>query len=238
MAPFAATCCPPRPKIPPTTEDFGRQREESFRQKFMERCTNDQHHDRFDYKLRRWKLQESDKPLYQHLSVIHRTPNWQARSSHQRLKLLAQLVPPRVHAAVFGCIWNRWCTLRRFHTSGNCRLCQGRHTEDSIEHYTYCSSVRAIASRRLRLDIGTQVNLHTFTCTNPLIRTESQLIRAALLTYSTYRALNHQRQAASPLLGNDLYQAMCQWLIEEVRGHAKSSHALASVWKKRLLAIQ
>ena len=71
-------------------------------------------HARFDDKLRRWKLHDPDKPLHQHLSVKQRTPNWQARCSHQRLKMLAQLVSPRVHAAVFGSIWNRWCTLRRF----------------------------------------------------------------------------------------------------------------------------
>ena len=165
--------------------------------------------------------------------MTQRTPNWQARCAHQRLKSLARLVPPRVHATVFGAIWNRWCTLRRYQTRGRCRLCKQKLTEDSIEHYAFCSSVREVAARQLRLDIRTQVNVHTFTCTNPLLHTEELLTRAALLIYATYRALNHQRHATSQLQGEDLYHAMCQWIVEGTRGHAKSSRTLASTWTDR-----
>ena len=199
-------------------------------------------HARFDWKLHRWGLHDSSKPLHNHLSVIQRTPNWQARCAHQRLKALAQLVAPRVHAAVFSAIWNRWCTLRRFQTRGNCRLCNSRHTEDSIEHYVFCSAVREVATRRLRLNISRHVNIHTFTCTNPLLDTEELLTRAALLIYATYRALNHQRQAPIPLRGEELYHAMCQWIIEGARGNTKCCRSLARIWTdaagKRLAAIR
>ena len=101
--------------------------------------------------------------------------------------------------------------------------------------------VREIAARKLRLDVTTQVNLHAFTCTNPLIQTEEVLIRIALLMYATYRALNYQRHAIHPLQSEDLHYAMSQWLIEGGRGHAKSSQALSSAWTnaegKRLPAI-
>ena len=159
--------------------------------------------------------------------MAQRTPNWQARSAHQRLKTLAQLVSPRVHASVFGSIWNRWCTLRRFQFRGRCRLCQSLHSEDSIEHYAFCSVVKELAARRLRLDTQRHVNLHTFTLTNPCLNTKQLLSRAALLIYATYRALNFQRRASTALHGEELYNAMCQWVVEGARGHAQTCQVLA-----------
>ena len=185
---------------------------------------------RFSHKLDRWNLHLPTQPLHDHMSVRQRTPNWQARCAHQRLKTLAKLTTPRVHAAVFGATWNRWCTRRRYQQRGRCRLCQQPHSEDSIEHYAYCSSVRKLAAQRLRLCCTTQVNIHTFTCTNPLLRTQEQLTRAALLIYSTYRALNHQRQSKNPLQADELYNAMCQWVVEGARGHTRTCQTLAKTW--------
>ena len=185
---------------------------------------------RFSHKLDRWNLHLPSQPLHDHMSVRQRTPNWQARCAHQRLKTLAKLTTPRVHAAVFGATWNRWCTRRRYQQRGRCRLCQQPHSEDSIEHYAYCSSVRKLAAQRLRLCCTTQVNIHTFTCTNPLLRTQEQLTRAALLMYSTYRALNHQRQSNNPLQADELYNAMCQWVVEGARGHTRMCQTLVNTW--------
>ena len=187
-------------------------------------------HTRFTQKLDRWRLHLPTHPLHDHLSIIQRTPNWQARSAHQRLTTIATLTTPRVHAAVYGAIWNRWCTLRRFQQRGRCRLCSQPHTEDSIEHYPFCNIVKRLAASRLRLNGSTQVNIHTFTCTNPLIRTEEELTRAALLIYSTYRALNHQRLSDTPLQAEELHNAMCQWVVEGARGHARTCQVLANTW--------
>ena len=187
-------------------------------------------HTRFTHKLERWKLHLPSHPLHDHLSTLQRTPNWQARSAHQRLKTIATLTTPRVHAAVYGAIWNRWCTLRRFQQQGRCRLCTQPHSEDSIEHYAHCNVVKRLASSRLRLCGSTQVNLHTFTCTNPLIRTQEELTRAALLVYSTYRALNHQRLSKEPLETDELHNAMCQWVVEGARGHARTCATIANTW--------
>ena len=187
-------------------------------------------HTRFRHKLSRWNLHQPTLLLHEQLSTIQRTPNWQARSSHQRLKAVAKLTTPRVHAALFGAIWNRWCTRRRFQLQGRCWLCQLPHTEDSIEHYALCSTVKELATRRLGLCRQTQVNIHTFMCTNPFIRTKEQLTRAALLVYATYRASNYQRHAENPLQGEELYNAMCQWIVEGARGHAQSCRTLASTW--------
>ena len=190
-------------------------------------------HARFAHKLSRWNLHHTSLPLHEQLSTIQRTPNWQARSAHQRLKTTAKLTTPRVHAAVFGAIWNRWCTLRRFQTRGRCRLCQQPHTEDSIEHYASCNTIRELATRRLGLCRHTQINIQTFTCTNPFIRTTEQLTRAALLIYATYRASNHQRHTDNPLQGEELYNALCQWVVEGARGHANSCKVLSTTWTEQ-----
>ena len=142
----------------------------------------------------------------------------------------ARITTPRDHVAVFGAMWNRWCTIKRYQGQGRCRLCQKRHTEDAIEHYAFCSVVRELAARRLRLCTTTHVNIHTFTFTNPLLRTKELLTRAALLIYATYRALNHQREASTPLHPESLYNAMCQWVIEGSRGHAATCRVVASTW--------
>ena len=180
--------------------------------------------------MRRWLLDSSSNPLHSHLTVKQRTPNWHARSAHQRLKLLARITTPRVHAAVFGAVWNRWCTLKRFRHRGRCRLCQKLHSEDSIEHYVFCSCVREVAARRLKLDTTIHVNIHTFMCANPRIDTKELLTRSTLLIYATYRALNHQRHATIPLQPEELLNAMSQWVIEGARGHAATCRVLASTW--------
>ena len=56
-------------------------------------------------------------------------------------------------------------------------------------------------------------------------------MRAALLVYAAYRACNHQRKAASPLQGADLYHALCEWVVEGVRNHVTSSTILALTWR-------
>ena len=187
-------------------------------------------HRRFAYKLRRWNLPAASPSLNHRCTAIQCTPNWHARCAHQRLHDLGGLVTPRVHAACFGACWNRWCTLRRFQQTGRCRLCQLPHTEDSIEHYVFCVVVRKVGARCLRLDADLHLNLHTFTCTNPVIRTDEILTRCALLVYATYRALNHQRTTSTPLGQQELHNAMSQWITEGARGHAKTCKTLKQMW--------
>ena len=175
-------------------------------------CTNA--HERYSQKLRRWRLDDPSHRLHNHLSVIQRTPSWHARSAHQRLKAFARITTPRVHTAVHGAGWNRLCTLRRFQLRGICRLCHQHNTEDSIEHYGFCSCVQALAARHLKLDTAIHVNIRTFTCTNPRLKTRELLTKAALLIYATYRALNRQRHVANSLRPEEFLNAMSQWVIE------------------------
>ena len=68
---------------------------------------------------------------------------------------LKDLVPPRVVAAVFSAMWNRWPTARRFQERSSpdnrCVLgCPGK-AEDSLEHYARCRVLLDVASRQLNL---------------------------------------------------------------------------------------
>ena len=64
----------------------------------------------------------------------------------------------------------------------------------------------------------------------PLINTRELLVRAALLIYATYRALNSQRCATMPMQGEDLCHAMSQWITEGARGHRRTSRILSNAW--------
>ena len=102
-----------------------------------------------------------------------------------------------------------------------------------MEHYAFCSCVRELAARRLRFDTTIHVNIHTFTCTNPRVHTKELLTRTALLIYATYRALNYERNASTPLRDEDLFHAMFQRVIKGVRGHATSGRVLNSTWTEQ-----
>ena len=94
-----------------------------------------------------------------------------------------------------------------------------------------CTALREFAARYLKLHPHDQLNIHSFTCTNPLLNTKEFLVRAALLVYSAYRASNHQRHTATPLHGVELYNALCEWAVEGVKNHGTSSGILARTWR-------
>ena len=145
-------------------------------------------------------------------------------------------VPPRVIAAVFSTIWNRWTTHRRFQrrnlTSSQCLLGCGGQAEDSIEHYVNCTIVRAVAARFLNLK-SHQVNLHTFVFCNPAVTTPQDMTAAALLIYASYTAFNYQRCHVA-LRESDVYDAMVQWVREGARGHSNATKVLQGRWQQRM----
>ena len=147
--------------------------------------------------------------------------------------LLRGLVAPRVTAAVFSTIWNRWTTRRRFQQRSSadnvCLLGCSTGAEDSVEHYSVCPRTRELASRQLRLRLPEQVNLYTFMLCNPHVRSSEDLTAAALLVYTIYRATNHIRHNPLPS-GTTLFEALAQWTREGAKGHECSSRILDSRW--------
>ena len=178
---------------------------------------------RVRYKIKRWRLPALDVP------VRRNTPARNAIRVQCLLNSLGQLVPPRVQSAVFGAIWNRWTTARRFQRAGACLLCGGEDTWDSIEHYSDCKVVKQVYNRKLRLHTDRFANLHSFVLSNPYIDCKETLIAVALLVYGVYDVTNRQRILGSPL-GEASYEAVCQAMRTGARGHQRATHILDSRW--------
>jgi hypothetical protein len=170
---------------------------------------------RMRHKIERWKLQGP--------------PGRAATRILCRLEKLRTLVTPRVSAACFSTIWNRWVTARRFQRRGlpcnRCVLgCPG-HAEDSIEHYSRCAVVWAFAARVMQIDIQHEKRLEAFFLAVPEADDKEFLGRLAILIYITYRATNLARREEC----NDTtssYEMMVQLSKEAVRGHAPSMRLL------------
>ena len=137
---------------------------------------------------------------------------------------------PRVLAACLGTAWNRWTTKHRFQQAGICLLCNELRSEDKIEHYSYCSATRELGRRFLRLNGEYDINLHTFTLTNPLINSEEKLASSALLIYAVYNVFNTLRHDGAQLSATETYNALTQQVREAVKGHAKSMEILKQLW--------
>ena len=148
-----------------------------------------------------------------------------------KLQRLTVLVAPRVAAACFSTLWNRWTTARRFqkrHRLGNhCVLgCEGG-AEDSIEHYSCCQSVRCVGIKSLRL--WPDSDRCTFMLTDPRIDDEETLTCVAVLVCATYMATNCFRQCG----GTDAVtakEALEQYCRQAVRGHLRSQRVTDSRW--------
>ncbi|CAK0857870.1 unnamed protein product [Prorocentrum cordatum] len=144
-------------------------------------------------KLQRWELEDGRRHAVIFGSVQERTPAWQGRRASHLLQVLGSLSPPRVQAAVFSTLFNRWTTARRFQGRARCLFGCGDGSEDSIEHYCRCRAVRTAFQRKLRLDPGVFCNLHTFLLVNPRIRSKEVLSLLGLAIYAVYTCTNTMR---------------------------------------------
>ena len=109
--------------------------------------------------------------------------------------VLKECTPPKVRAAVFSTIWNRWNTGRRWqkpkgHDNQCLFRCEG---EDSIEHYCHCNTIKIVMKKNLRLDPFYFSNMHTFTVVNQYITDTTTLTTVALLIYGVYNTTNALR---------------------------------------------
>ena len=140
---------------------------------------------------------------------------------------------PRVTAAYFSALWNRWTTARRFQQrdrpNNRCVLGCGGASEDSIEHYSHCHSVRTVAARFLRLGSPVQFGLRQFLILDNIVLDESTLVCRLLLVYAILMATNRFRGQA----GNTAECAMDaleQYCKNACQGHALSSQCLDTRW--------
>ena len=138
---------------------------------------------RIRQKLHRWELGNPRLHAVLPALWLHRTPAWQARRSWWLLRSLAGLAPPRVLAAAYSTLWNRWTTARRFQGTARCLLGCGVEHGDSIEHYCRCSVTREVCDRTLALDPERLANMQAFLLASAEVDDESTLLRMGLLHY-------------------------------------------------------
>jgi hypothetical protein len=171
-------------------------------------------------KLERWRL--PDPPAHVAQRIL------------RRLQRVRELVPPRVGAAYFSTLWNRWTTARRFQRRGTpectCVLGCGGLAEDSIEHYACCAALRLVARRFLRLDSELSYGLQRFLIAEKGDPDDEDLVCRAVLVYAMYMATNHFR----PLGGTDQQRAVAaleQYCRNAVRGHLQSERVIDGRWR-------
>ena len=189
---------------------------------------------RIRHKHERWELQNLDKHRPpENTNARHNTPAWQARRTLHCLQTLSPLVAPRVSAAVFSTICNRWNTERRWQRRRSPRNtclfgCSG-NSEDSIEHYCKCRITRQVLQRYLHLPQQQYAHLHSFLLCNSHITSTETLTTIALLIYGVYNATNQLRYTP-PTTNIDMYDFVVQHIRQGCKGHDKSASTLDNRW--------
>ena len=180
------------------------------------------------------------------MRMWHKLQRWQmagpeAQVACRVLRLLGDLrvlVAPRVSAALFSALWNRWVTARRFHqrhaTQNHCVLGCGGAAGDSIEHYCHCRAVRTCAWKFLRVDIS-NLGLQEFLMAEPGPVDPDELTCRAVLVYATFRATNYYR-AHGTCAGDIAVAALRQHCKNAVEGHEASRRVLDNRWAAGNLA--
>ena len=153
------------------------------------------------------------------------------------MRALRPLVPPRVQAAVFSTLWNRWATARRFQVRGTpCLLgCSHPQGEDSIDHYMECPVALHAAAGKLRLHLGAQTARRCLMLADvPNHVTDerslqSWLTRCAILVYAVYRTTNTARHRGM-MDYRVATQALKEAMYEGTRGHSRAMRCVDTVY--------
>ena len=142
---------------------------------------------------------------------------------------MTKLVPPRVAAAVWGLVWNRWCTSRRFQQKSPCVLgCSD--SEDSIEHYLGCKIAKEAGRRMLKIDEGFARRKQLMLATTRFKNDDEQTCWA-ILTYGIYMVTNeHRGQQGKTAEPEELIQEIMQHVRQAVMGHRAAARTLRTRW--------
>ena len=167
------------------------------------------------------------------------TPRIQSERVLRRLRKLNSLAPPRVAAAVFGTIWNRWTTARRFQQRASplnrCVFGCSQTAEDSIEHYSRCSVVLDFGRRWLGLHCvdGSALPAWTLAVSASKTLDDDTLICGAVHAYAAYRATNAARHSGGTSPGRAT-ELLTQFAKEAARGHKRATAAVDNRWSRRV----
>ena len=168
-------------------------------------------------KLERWNLLKSGQPIQSEYKVRQWTPGWMARTAVQRLQRLSKLCNPRIQAAIWSYILDRWSTGRMMQQKRKCLICNDPSTRDEPEHFPYCAVLRPFAASALRVNLRKHGNLQAWTLTSHDYGNDDSLMKIGIWVYVTYRCYNYLRTASQKLEGEQLQRALTQWLKEAAR---------------------
>ena len=205
-------------------------------------------------KLERYTDFEATSPsdIFSHRFLIPGPPAWNATRTHRNLKKLPLLVPPRVASAVFKCVWNDWCTARRFQKSNNsfgeqpeenkCWLgCKG-DAQDCIEHYSRCPIALDVLFKKMRVKLDPRRGLSAFALTTTEQARDNDLLSlTALHIYATYMSRNFYRNNPSICNGDHSIRAkqcLGQYMIQGCHGHARLARLLDNRWGEEAVALK
>ena len=168
-------------------------------------------------------------------------PGHYSISMARRIKLLATLVPPRVHAAVFTTMWNGWCTHRRFQNrrgAGNhCRFKCSLGSEDSLEHYCRCPVVLRVAKHMFHISYPAEMALDLWTLNSSWLDMSHDNLRGlALLVYGTYMSLNTIRHNGISD-STQAFQCIVQYCKLGCGGHSACITFLDTCWSRPMTCI-
>ena len=195
------------------------------------------------HRLARFMDPDAPRPsdTISHNFLIPGVPLHVARRVFTNFKRLPKLVPPRVCSAVWRCIFNSWCTKRRFQqrssATNTCCLGCGGAAEDSIEHYSRCQIVKDILYTKFRIDLHPRRGLATFCMAAPEQHSDDVLALTTLVVYGVYQATNFYRHndTRNPTAGKN---SVIQHIIQDCQGHDQLAKLVPSRWDSPLLFIQ
>ena len=194
--------------------------------------------ERIRNKLKRWQLHNHALThCPPNTPLIRLTPNWQAHRTSLMLDSLRPITSPRVRAAVFSTLWNRWNTHRRWqrrnHRENVCLMRCSPNAEDSIEHYCTCHTVKQAMRRNLNLDPFYYANLHSFMFCNTHVNSIETLATIALVIYGTYTTTNMLRNHQEHLSHNTSPNFAYDMLIQNIKNGALHHHASTRILNAR-----
>ena len=169
-----------------------------------------------DHKLLRWHLPGNRHHFRRHLIA--------------NLERLGKIVAPRVASAMWGLVWNRWCTRRRFQSKGPCILGCG-NGEDSIEHYIGCAVGREVGSRYFNLH-GDYAHRKLSLLGARKYTNETEQACWAILAYGIYMTTNARRH--HPIVASQrevIVEQVIQHCRQASEGHSPTCRLLRTLWR-------
>ena len=151
------------------------------------------------------------------------------------LRRLSTSVVPRVAAARWGCVWNRWCTARRCQSQAPCLLACDSGC-DSAHDYMGCAVGRGAG--RLSLCTEGDYNARKQSMLGVArYQSEAEQTYWAILVYGIYMTTNGRRYSpkvqdtSTGSYRTEAVQELMQHCRNAVTGHSGSTRCLNALWR-------